>query len=168
MDDCIFCKIAKKEIQVKAILNTEKALAFLDINPIAPGHCVIIPKKHIPTLLQAEDNDILSVFSAAKQVAEMIKTGLKCDGFNIGLNQEKAAGQAIPHLHIHIIPRFNGDGGGSMHTIVRNPPKENLDEIYRKITSNEKQVEPLHVSEPKTEKKPADERQRLRDFELDL
>ncbi len=167
MDDCIFCKIARKEIAVKAIVNTDKALAFLDINPVAPGHTVVIPKKHFPTILDAGDDDITAIFSAAKESAAMLKSGLNCDGFNIGLNHGKAGGQAIPHMHVHVIPRFNGDGGGSMHSIVRNQPKESVDEIFKKVTSQERKTEP-EIDEPKMEKKPADERKILKEWELDL
>lgn len=169
MDDCIFCKIGRREITVKAVATNDTAVAFLDINPVAPGHTVVIPKKHAATILDMDDSSIGSLFSLAKEAAAKIKAGLACDGFNIGLNQGKAGGQAVPHVHVHIIPRFNGDNGGSMHSIVRNPPKETIDVIYNKIKNAEpgqeaKEEEKIELPElPKMEKKGIPQ-----DWELDL
>jgi histidine triad (HIT) family protein len=133
MTDCIFCKIIDQEIEAKIIYENENALAFLDINPHAPGHTVIIPKKHYANILEAEDSDLSYLFLVVKKVAALLQKSLKAEGFTIGINHGKIAGQAIGHLHIHLIPRFNGDGGGSIHSVVLNKPKESIDEIYKKI-----------------------------------
>ncbi|MBI4170683.1 MAG: HIT domain-containing protein [Candidatus Aenigmarchaeota archaeon] len=173
MDDCIFCKIARREIAVKAVGMNDSAIAFLDINPVAPGHTVVITKKHAATLMDMNDADIASLFSLVRTATRQIKAGLKCDGFNIGLNQEKAGGQAIPHVHVHVIPRFDGDGGGSMHSIVRNPPKENIDAVYKKIKDAEPVKEQAPEPEPEQEAKPVEKeedrtKKMLKDWELDL
>lgn len=172
MEDCPFCKIGRKEIPVKAVAANDSALAFLDINPVSPGHTVVIPKKHAATVLDMDDDAIASLFSLVRQATLQVKNGLNCDGFNIGLNHGRAAGQAIPHMHIHIIPRFNGDGGGSMHSIVRNPPKESIDQIYAKVREAVAQEEKYEVAYEKTEEKspekPKDTRKIPRDWELDL
>jgi histidine triad (HIT) family protein len=133
MSDCIFCKIINKDIEAKIIYEDENALAFLDIYPHAPGHTVIIPKKHYINILEANDNDLSNLFLALKKVAKLIQESINAEGFTIGINHGKIAGQAIDHLHIHLIPRFTGDGGGSMHSVVLNKPKESIDEIYNKI-----------------------------------
>lgn len=143
MDDCIFCKIGKKEIAVKAILQNEKAVSFLDINPVSPGHSVVIPKSHFSHIEDMNDEDISFLFILVRETTKKIASAIKCDGFNIGINQGKAAGWGVPHIHVHIIPRFEGDGGGSMHTIVRNPPKESIDEIYNKIISDSKEIKKI-------------------------
>lgn len=169
MDDCLFCKIGRKEIAVKAVAASDTAVAFLDINPVAPGHTVVIPKKHVATILDMNDEEITSLFSLVRQATAQIKAGLKCDGFNIGMNQEKAGGQAIPHVHVHIIPRFENDGGGSMHSIVRNPSAESIDEIYRKIKDAEPVKEELaDMPEEKKEEKTGLPGGIPRDWELDL
>lgn len=133
MNDCIFCKIVNKEIEAKIIYENEDVLSFLDIQPHTKAHTVVIPKKHCVTLLDLNSDDILKLFSGLKQTVNLIKDTIKPDGFNIGINQGKVAGQAIDHLHIHILPRFLNDGGGSIHSIIFNKPKESLEEIYNEI-----------------------------------
>lgn len=133
--DCLFCKIAAKEIPAKIIFESDDALAFLDVHPIAPGHAVVIPKTHTETILTLEDAQVGRFFSAVKAVAGLLQKALVPDGFTIGANQGKSAGQLVNHLHVHVIPRFTGDGGKSLHSIVSNPPREGLDEIYQKIVS---------------------------------
>ena len=172
MDDCPFCKISRREIQVMAVDTNDGALAFLDINPVAPGHTLVIPKKHAATLLDMDDEAVKSLFSLVKGVAGKIKAGLECDGFSIGINHGQAAGQAVPHVHVHVIPRFKDDKGGSMHSIVMNKPKEGLDAVFRKITRAEPPVkaeeetreEPVQAE--KKEKK--DEKKIFKDWELEM
>ncbi|MGB9609110.1 MAG: HIT family protein [Minisyncoccia bacterium] len=133
MIDCVFCKIINKEIEAKIIYENKNALAFLDINPHAPAHTVVIPKKHCNTILDLNKNNILQLFSAVKEVTALLKKTIHPDGFTIGINHGRVAGQAINHLHIHIMPRFLNDGGGSIHSVVLNKPKESIEEIYNKI-----------------------------------
>ncbi|OYT26567.1 MAG: HIT family hydrolase [Candidatus Altiarchaeales archaeon ex4484_96] len=131
--DCLFCKIAAGNISSEKIYETQDAMAFLDINPISKGHAVVIPKKHSQHLTQLNQDELGLLFDAVKQVSLMIEKGLNPDGFNIGVNQGKTAGQAIPHLHVHVIPRYLGDGGGSLHSIISNPPDESIEETARRL-----------------------------------
>jgi len=133
MSECLFCKIVNKEIEAKIIYEDKDNMAFLDIYPHAPAHTVLIPKKHRFDVLELEDNEINSLFSALKKVLILIQNAINPDGFTIGINHREAAGQIIPHLHIHLIPRFKNDGGGSIHSVVLNKPKESINEIYDKI-----------------------------------
>jgi len=133
MSECLFCKIVNKEIEAKVIYEDENNLAFLDIYPHAPAHTVLIPKKHYYNILEVEDNEIASLFVALKKTLALIQNAINPDGFTVGINHKEAAGQVIPHLHIHLIPRFKNDGGGSIHSVVLNKPKESIDEIYNKI-----------------------------------
>ncbi|GIW65262.1 MAG: HIT family protein [Candidatus Parcubacteria bacterium] len=133
MSDCVFCKIANKEIEAKIIYKNKSAIAFLDINPHAPAHTVVIPKNHFENILDLNDDNILQLFSALKETAALLKKTINPDGFTIGINHGRVAGQAINHLHIHIMPRFLNDGGGSIHSVVLNKPKESIEEIYNKI-----------------------------------
>jgi histidine triad (HIT) family protein len=132
MTDCIFCKIVNGEIPAFKVYEDSSILSFMDANPCAPGHVVVIPKKHIKNFLELDDELIGPLFKVVKKMTKQIKDALNPDDFNIGINYGKLTG-GIEHLHIHIIPRFKGDGGGSMHTIVRNPPKEDLASIAEKI-----------------------------------
>jgi histidine triad (HIT) family protein len=133
MPDCLFCKIALHEIPSKTVYECPEAIAFLDIHPLAPGHTVVIPKIHASTVTKLNTNVIGPFFLCVKQVTHMIDMALKPDGYNIGWNHGEAGGQAVGHLHVHVIPRWKGDGGGSMHSIVHNPPTEDLDKIYEKL-----------------------------------
>lgn len=132
--DCLFCKIIKKEIPSLVIYEDENTLAFLDIFPHALGHTVVIPKKHFDNPLQMSNEEFKNFSLGLKKSLEKVQQTLKPQGFNVGWNQEVAGGQVVPHLHAHILPRFDGDGGGSMHSIVKKPgnktPKEVFDTYY--------------------------------------
>ena len=133
MSDCLFCRIVEGDIPCEKIHETAYALAFLDINPVSRGHTVVVLKEHKQNLTQLNQEELKRLFSAVKQSTKKIHEGLDPDGFNIGINQGQVAGQAIAHLHVHIIPRYLGDGGGSMHSIIRNPPLEDVHETAEKI-----------------------------------
>ena len=133
MEDCLFCKIVKKEISAEIVYENEVAIGLLDVHPKAPGHTMVIPKNHVATILNLPENKTGPFFIAVKNATRMLQKALVPDGFNIGLNHGKDGGQTIDHLHVHIIPRYKGDGGTSMHGIVDNPPQESLQEIKEKI-----------------------------------
>jgi histidine triad (HIT) family protein len=104
MENCIFCKIIKGEIPSEKVYEDENVLAFKDINPAAPIHVLIIPKKHIENILEIrkEDAQLLSeIFEAIKKVAEIV--GVEKDGFRIISNCGKDAGQEVMHLHFHLL-----------------------------------------------------------------
>src|SRR3989344_3738121 len=133
MDECIFCKIVNKQIKAEIIYEDAHALAFLDIMPRAPGHAVVIPKTHIANLTEFPDEEIGAFFGAVKKTVKMVGNGLDPDGFTLGVNHNEAAGQVIPHLHFHIIPRWRGDGGKGIQGVVNNPPQESLEQVAKKI-----------------------------------
>ncbi|PCH86096.1 MAG: histidine triad nucleotide-binding protein [Piscirickettsiaceae bacterium] len=109
MSDCLFCKMVQGEITPDIVYETDKVLAFRDINPRAPVHVLVIPKKHIPTLADLADEDTLlmgEIMQAAKKVAEM--EGLAESGYRTVFNCKKDAGQEVYHIHLHLL------GGRSM------------------------------------------------------
>ena len=118
---CIFCRIGKREIPSDIVYEDKETLAFLDIKPHAKGHTVVIPKTHAETLFDLPEGKINAFFLGVKSTMERIQNVLQPDGFNVGWNQNAAAGQVVPHLHVHIFPRYRGDGGGSMHSIITSP-----------------------------------------------
>ncbi len=133
--DCLFCKIAHKEIPSEIVYEDGQTLAFLDIFPRAPGHAVIVPKQHAENILDLPDSLVASLFLTVKRVTDILNKSLEPRGFTIGINHGKISGQVIDHLHIHVIPRYDGDGGGSVHSVVNNPPKESIKDIITKIKS---------------------------------
>ena len=134
MDNCVFCKIGKKEIPSHTIYEDKNFLAFLDVKPHTKGHTIVIPKVHGVTVFDYQDKQLQDLMAAVKKTMERIKKVLEPDGFNVGWNHHSAAGQVVPHLHIHIIPRYIGDNGGSMHSIIKNPGSMSVDEIGRLFT----------------------------------
>ncbi len=104
MEDCIFCKIANGTIPSKKVYEDAEVLAFDDINPMAPVHVIIIPKKHIPTMLDVTKTDMSStgfMFAAAQEVARI--KGVNERGFRVVINCNKEGGQVIFHLHMHVL-----------------------------------------------------------------
>ena len=133
MNDCLFCKIAAKQIPAHLLYEDQHVCAFLDINPRAPGNTVVIPKAHAETLAALPENEASFFFSVVQRLSGEIRRRMKADGLTIGVNEGKASGQAVDHLHLHIMPRFAGDGGGSVHSVVSNISSESLDTIANKL-----------------------------------
>ena len=109
VDDCIFCKIAKGEIPSTTIYEDDDFKVMLDINPASKGHAVILPKNHAANIFELEDEDAEKIFKVARKCAAAMMEVLHCYGINILQNNGEAAGQKVFHLHIHLIPRYNGD-----------------------------------------------------------
>lgn len=110
MDDCIFCKIIAGEIPSHKIYEDDDTYAFLDINPVNPGHTLVIPKTHSRNLHDIEEQDWLAVMKTARVLSSKIKEGVGADGINIEMNNERPAGQVVFHSHVHIVPRIDDDG----------------------------------------------------------
>lgn len=102
---CIFCKIIKKEIPCNKIFENKNFLVFLDIKPVDHGHLLIIPKKHVVWMQEADDKTIGDIFKLTKKMMLALKKGLKCDYVHVGV-----IGNEVPHFHIHLIPRYFKDG----------------------------------------------------------
>ena len=131
MEDCIFCKIIKGEIPNHTVYEDERALAFLDIYPHAKGHTVVIPKKHVETYFDLDDEQVKNFSLGVRNTMKKVQEVLQSDGFNVGWNQNEVAGQVVPHLHMHIIPRYKGDGGGSIHSIIKNPGDLSVEDVFK-------------------------------------
>lgn len=109
--DCIFCKILAKKLPAHVVYEDEEIIAFLDIRPINPGHSLVIPRTHAASLKDLAPPLAGRLFQVAGKIAAALrKSGLRCEGINVWLADGKAAFQEIPHIHIHVIPRFSGDG----------------------------------------------------------
>ncbi|MDK2891762.1 HIT family protein [Methanohalophilus sp.] len=116
--DCLFCKIASGDIPSYKIYEDDFVIAFLDINPVSRGHTVVIPKIHIGSFTEMKPDDAARLFASVNRVTKKLLKALDAPAANVGLNNGKIAGQIVPHVHVHIIPRYENDGGGSMHSIV--------------------------------------------------
>lgn len=107
--DCLFCKIAARELPAQIIYEDAETLAFLDINPINPGHALVIPKKHSMDIFEIDEESWAAVMKTSRIVAHALEKALKTDGINLGMNNRAGAGQMVFHAHVHVMPRFEGD-----------------------------------------------------------
>ncbi|HZP34891.1 MAG TPA: HIT family protein [Methylomirabilota bacterium] len=112
MTDCVFCKIRDGQIPSVTIYEDDRTLAFMDINPLNAGHCLVIPRAHAATLFEAEPVDLQAAITAAQKVARALREALAPDGLNMLQANGAAAFQSVPHFHLHLIPRWNNDGKG--------------------------------------------------------
>ena len=106
-EKCIFCKIINKSIPNAIIYEDEKFLAFLDRYPINYGHALLIPKDHFDTILEMPLNLVGEMYSLVPQIAKSIISTIDGNGFNVSQNNGRSANQIIPHVHVHIVPRFS-------------------------------------------------------------
>ncbi len=110
MAECIFCKIIKGEIPSAKIYEDEDVLAFLDIGPVNKGHALVIPKRHYESIIDIDDETLSKIAVVLKKAAIAVKKGVEADGITISQSNGAAAGQVVPHIHFHVMPRFKGDG----------------------------------------------------------
>lgn len=135
MNSCIFCKIAQKKVAASLVYEDEQVLAFLDIRPLNEGHTLIIPKKHYENIFDIPIELNSYLHGIAKQVALAVRKTVEADGISIIQQNGEAADQEIPHLHVHIIPRFKGQKMPSFAK-TSEEEKEKLDEIATRIRKN--------------------------------
>lgn len=108
-DGCIFCAIAAGESPAEIVYEDEHTVAFMDINPWARGHAIVIPRRHARDLVEIEEADLTHTVIAAKHLAGRMREALGCEEVALWNSCGSAAGQVIPHLHLHLIPRYQGD-----------------------------------------------------------
>lgn len=109
-EDCLFCKIAKGEIHSATVYEDSHFTVILDVNPATKGHCLIIPKEHFDNIYDLDGETVGKLFALATCIARAMKDALKCDGLNLVQNNGEVAGQTVNHFHLHLIPRYEGDG----------------------------------------------------------
>ena len=135
-DDCIFCRIVDGDIPARSVYEDDDVLAFLDANPLAPGHTLVIPKAHHQALRDLPATLSTAVFETVHDLVGDVEDAVDADAHTVAVNDGPAAGQEVPHMHVHIVPRFEGDGGGPIHAIAGARPDlsdEQLDDIAEDI-----------------------------------
>ena len=106
---CPFCLIEEEKAPAYLIHNDARTISFLDIMPFAEGHTLVIPRNHVELFSELDHDTLASLFIAAAKVARLLKRRLGVEGINVLVNEGKVAGQVVPHVHIHLIPRKLGD-----------------------------------------------------------
>jgi len=132
----VFCGIVRGEIPGRTVYEDDDVQAFLDANPLARGHTLVVPKDHYSRVHELPEAAGDAVFSALRRLAPVVREAVDADGVTVGINDGEAAGQEVMHVHGHLVPRFEGDGGGAVHSIVRSRPElsdEELDEVAAAI-----------------------------------
>lgn len=134
IEDCLFCKIIAGRVSSYKVYENDTVFAFLDVSPTSEGHTLVAPKKHFNRFTDMDKESVASLFEAARTITDAIEKVFSAEGSNIGINNGKVAGQEIPHIHVHIIPRRKGDGGRGIKSIVwTEPDTTNLKEVAEKI-----------------------------------
>jgi histidine triad (HIT) family protein len=110
--DCVFCRIRDGQIPSTRVYEDERTIAFMDINPLNEGHTLVIPRAHAATIFDVDETDLRAAIATARRVATAIRVALRPDGLNLLQANGAAAFQSVPHFHLHLIPRFIGDGKG--------------------------------------------------------
>lgn len=132
MTNSLFTRIINREIPGHIVYEDDMTIAVLDVMPLTTGHTLVIPKHEVATLSELSDPEVSALFLTVKKITGILDKALQPAGFTIGINQ--AVGQGVPHVHVHVIPRYQGDGGGSIHSVVSAPPTESLEETLKRIT----------------------------------
>ena len=136
MSHCIFCEILSGETPSSIVYQDELCTAFMDIQPVNPGHVLVIPNAHAPFLADLDEEAGAQMFRVARRIAQALRIcGVKCEGVNFFLADGEAAMQDVFHVHLHVFPRYKGDGFGLRFSeaYFMKPPRTELDEVAQTI-----------------------------------
>ncbi|TMB39822.1 MAG: HIT family protein [Deltaproteobacteria bacterium] len=126
---CVFCRIVAGEIPAEVVAREPEVVAFLDTHPLADGHVLVVPRAHVALLEDLEPAAADALLRAVVRLARPVREALGAAGTTIGVNNGEATGQTIPHVHFHIVPRWPGDGAGSIHTVFPRRARRSLAEV---------------------------------------
>jgi histidine triad (HIT) family protein len=139
MSDCIFCRILAGQLPASFVYRDERCAAFMDIQPVNPGHLLVVPVRHAAYLADLESETAAHVMRVAHGAAAALRgSGARCEGVNFFLADGEAAMQEIFHVHLHVFPRFRGDGFGlkfAPEYYTRRPERSQLDEMAETLSS---------------------------------
>ncbi|QGN07898.1 HIT family protein [Halorhabdus sp. CBA1104] len=122
MTDCVFCAIVAEELPSHTVFETEDALAFLDTNPLAEGHTLVVPKTHYEQLDDVPAETATEFYAALHDVVPAVEAAVDAPATTVAVNNGEAAGQEVPHVHAHVVPRFEDDAAGPVHALFRGRP----------------------------------------------
>ena len=134
MNDCVFCAIVAGKAPASVVYEDNIVCSFLTIGPINPGHLLVIPKQHKPFLSDRDEETGMHLFKVTMQLAKALRhSGLRCEGINLFLADGEAAFQEVFHVHMHVLPRFQGDPFKIDANWEIKPSRQELDEIAERI-----------------------------------
>lgn len=136
MRECVFCQIVAGAAPASVVYSDEKVLAFLDVQPVNPGHVLVIPKVHAARLSELEEETGAQIFRVAMRMSKALaRSSVWCEGVTLLLADGEAAFQEVPHVHLHVVPRFKGDGFGLKFgpKYGKRPDRKELDAVAGSI-----------------------------------
>ncbi len=126
---CIFCEIVAGREPASVVHDDDLVMAFMDIAPATEGYVIVVPKDHVPLLDDLDDETGARMFTVARRIQTVLRaSALRCDGINLLLFDGEVAGQDVPHTHLHVVPRYAGDGVLWLEYTPLDPGREALDE----------------------------------------
>lgn len=129
MPDCPFCLIARGDIPAAKVYENDHVLAFLDINPLADGHTLVIPKQHAAKLGDTAPDTAAALMTTTRRLVPAVCAAVDAPDATLAIHDGPAAGQEVPHLHLHIVPRKPGDGAGPIHSMFSGPRSADKDRL---------------------------------------
>jgi histidine triad (HIT) family protein len=139
MSDCVFCSIVDGEIPSYTVYEDDDVMAFLDANPLSRGHTLVIPKAHHERINDLPADLSTAVFDAVHDLTPRIEAAVDAEATTVAVNNGTAAGQEVPHVHVHVVPRSESDGGRPIHALIEHPPDVGdgeLDDVAASIRSD--------------------------------
>lgn len=137
-DSCLFCQIVAGDIPGRIVYEDESAVAFLDVNPLAEGHTLVVPKTHQERVNDLTPDEAADLFRAVREVVPAVEDAVDAPASTVAINNGEESGQEVPHLHVHIVPRRSGDGAGPIHALFRDVPdldESDMDDIEDSIAA---------------------------------
>src|SRR5205085_2430131 len=132
MSDCVFCELLSGKLESSNVYRDERCTAFMDIQPVNPGHVLVVPNRHAAHLADLKEEEGARMFRVAQRLAAALRlSGVRCEGVNLLLADGEAAMQEVFHVHLHVIPRYRGDGFGLKFppTYSRKPERKELEAV---------------------------------------
>jgi histidine triad (HIT) family protein len=155
MEDCIFCKIVTEEIPSRKVYEDEHSFAFLDINPRNPGHTLVVSKAHVENIFDLEEDEAAELMKSLRRVAIGVKQATGTEGISICQSNGQLAGQAVPHIHFHIIPRTEAEKGIGLEAVL--PVKKQDDATMEEMAKRISEKIPQEKPEPEPQEEPEEE-----------
>ncbi len=134
--DCVFCAIVEGDAPSRTVYQGDGVVAFLDANPLAAGHTLVVPTEHCARLEALSRDQVAELFGAVHDLLRPVQDAAGAEGATVAVNDGPAAGQEVPHVHCHVVPRTAGDGGGPIHAAMGRRPdlyEAELDAVAERI-----------------------------------